>query len=467
MNLKLSHSTCLSSGRVLVCGGDLQQSQGIEQALASSGFDVAYVQRPDLVMPALLQTPAEVCLVDSAIDDDAISALAADLHKQHCDTQLVRLISSSASADVIGHCDVLEKPYTPTALAQVVRWAAARARLLSENSRLKQRVDRLRLNQTFSRSPAMQRLMDRVREVADSDLPVLIQGEPGSGAAEIAQTLHLLSIRNQRPCVRIECSVLSADCLLRELGGQNSTLSRSNFGAGPSRLRAAEGGTLVLADVDAVALTVQRRLAELLQNSDPARHGVSETAREPRLIATTHVDLQALVRLGAFDAELLSRLAQTVLTAVPLRERKEDIASLTEQLLAEIAIREGRPRKRLTVEALELLEQHPWPGNLHELRNVIDRSCALDNSEWLTGDMLRPWIADAKFDGQANSGLTLKDMERKLIETTFARCGGNRERTAQSLQIGVRTLSGKLREYGYPPRGAPGSNLSTLERKAA
>jgi DNA-binding NtrC family response regulator len=297
---------------------------------------------------------------------------------------------------------------------------------------------------------------------------VLIQGEAGCGAAEIAQTLHLLSTRSQRPCVRIECSVLSADCLLRELGGQNSTLPRSSFGAGPGRLRAAEGGTLVLADVDAVALTVQRRLAELLHNSHPARHGgLSEAAREPRLVATTHADLHALVRSGAFDPELFSQLAQTVLSAVPLRERKEDIASLTEQMLAEIAIREGRPRKRLTVEALEVLEQHAWPGNLHELRNVIDRSCALDTSEWLTGDMIRPWIADTKFDGPVNSGLTLKDMERKLIETTFARCGGNRERTAQSLQIGVRTLSGKLREYGYPPRGAPGSNLNTLERKAA
>jgi len=110
-----------------------------------------------------------------------------------------------------------------------------------------------------------------------------------------------------------------------------------------------------------------------------------------------------------------------------------------------------------------LLLQHDWPGNVRELKNVIERTCSIEKGNKLTAEMIRPWIVENETEELSVSvGLTLREMERKLIESTFERFGGNREKTAKSLQIGLRTLSGKLREYGYPPRGGPGSN-----RKAA
>ena len=143
-----------------------------------------------------------------------------------------------------------------------------------------------------------------------------------------------------------------------------------------------------------------------------------------------------------------------------------------EHFIGQISLKEGRPLRAVTSAALGMLESYPWPGNVRELQNVIERACTAQVSEAITADDLRPWLQDgATEDSVEGVGMTLREMERKLIESTFARCNGNRERTAQILKIGLRTLSGKLREYGYPPRGGPGSNIriqsQAVERKAA
>jgi DNA-binding NtrC family response regulator len=153
-------------------------------------------------------------------------------------------------------------------------------------------------------------------------------------------------------------------------------------------------------------------------------------------------------------------MAAERLLVPPLRERPEDIAPLAEQFFIRWALQEDQPRPRLTRNALECLKDHLWPGNLRELYTVLRNTAILAKGNDITADMLRLWLAKAEIvDGAEVPRMTLADMERQLIETTFTRCGGNREKTANSLDIGLRTLSGKLREYGYPPRGGPGSNL--------
>lgn len=176
-------------------------------------------------------------------------------------------------------------------------------------------------------------------------------------------------------------------------------------------------------------------------------------------MASTHVDLAVKAQEGRFPVSLYECLTACCIHVPPLRERLQDIGLLTERVLNHLAVVDGKPVKRLSVEALKTLRTHDWPGNLRELENVVERSCSLDESPMLTAEMIGPWIARSiEADSQEPSGLSLREMERKLIETTFTRCQGNREQTARLLKIGIRTLSGKLREYGYPPRGGPGSN---------
>jgi len=176
-------------------------------------------------------------------------------------------------------------------------------------------------------------------------------------------------------------------------------------------------------------------------------------------MASTHVDLAIEAQEGRFPVALYECLTACSIQVPPLRERLQDIGLLTEHILNHLAVVEGKAVKRLSVEALKTLRSHNWPGNLRELENVIERACSLDETTLLTAETIAPWIAQTlEAEPQEASSLSLREMERKLIETTFTRCQGNREQTARLLKIGIRTLSGKLREYGYPPRGGPGSN---------
>tara|TARA_B100001939_G_scaffold203444_1_gene174894 strand:- start:335 stop:1039 length:705 start_codon:yes stop_codon:yes gene_type:complete len=233
----------------------------------------------------------------------------------------------------------------------------------------------------------------------------------------------------------------------------------------------ADGGSILLDNVETVALPFQKRLALLLEKR--ATSILNGTTESPniRFIAATHCDLNRLAMEGRFRDDLLQHLSGITLQSPPLRVRQNDIPLLVEHFIGEISLKEGRPPRSVATEALQLLENHPWPGNVRELQNVIERACTIEVGGAIGAESIRPWLQnDSAEEGNVEGvGMTLREMERKLIESTFARCNGNRERTAQILKIGLRTLSGKLREYGYPPRGRPGSNLKihTAERKAA
>jgi len=179
-----------------------------------------------------------------------------------------------------------------------------------------------------------------------------------------------------------------------------------------------------------------------------------------RIVAATHLNLD-LPNRQTLGLEILSRGMNAQRLIVPaLRERPEDIGPLAEQFFIRWALQEDQPRPRLTRNALEVLKEHLWPGNVRELYTVLRNTAILADAGDVTADILRPWLAKSiEVEVNETPRVTLADMERQLIETTFTRCGGNREKTALSLDIGLRTLSGKLREYGYPPRGGPGSNL--------
>jgi DNA-binding NtrC family response regulator len=223
----------------------------------------------------------------------------------------------------------------------------------------------------------------------------------------------------------------------------------------------ADGGTLVLEDAEFLSLSLQRRLGRYLKRNHS--RALLAGLRRARIIITTSRSGNDWSAADGSDPDLWGALGQVIVRTPPLREHPDDIPVLADRFLTEWAFREGRPAKQLTFEALELLKQHSWPGNVRELRRVLNQACRLDADGCLSAAALALWLSGTPADiAHREAGLSLREMERRLIETTFARCGGNREHTARTLQIGIRTLSGKLREYGYPPRGGPDSN-----RKAA
>ena len=343
------------------------------------------------------------------------------------------------------------------------------SRLVEQHRRLKRRLAQRRGRELVGQSSQMERLRQQIVEIAAIESPVLIQGERGTGKEVIARAIHDASERAYRPFIKVNCGVLTSVSLERELFGCTPAAGVDRPEDRVGRLEMAHGGVLLLDDVSEVALPLQLKLLRAFESRGFEKLGTSETIPlNVRVIATHSSDLKQLVAQGHFRADLYAFLCQNVLDVPALRERADDISALTEHFLNQAAVREGKPVRRLPLDTLQLLRGYNWPGNVRELENLVDRACAVDLGLKLTADMLRPWLAGEIPEVHTiDAGLTLREMERKLIESTFARFGGNRERTAQALQIGLRTLSGKLREYGYPPRGGPGSNQLRRESRAA
>ncbi len=321
-------------------------------------------------------------------------------------------------------------------------------------------------------SQAIQTLRDRIAGVVHLKTPVLIQGVSGSEVLLVAEMIHDSRFLENQPLIRVNCSLLSTENIERELFGyySNEESQYSNDPVwNPGRLEQAEGGTLILDQIHQASLPVQGVLLKLFESGSY----LSPEDQQPKvvncsLISVSHLSLTELVSQNQFKRKLASLLAGSTISVPRLNDRTEDLALLTEHILNEVSKSEGTIPKLLTLDGLEALKRHDWVGDVQELRNLLRHVSLVDNGPRLDEASLAPWIeSETVSDADSLVGMTLREMEQKLIESTFARCGGNRENTAQMLDIGLRTLSGKLRSYGYPPRGGPDSKRKFTVRRAA
>lgn len=346
------------------------------------------------------------------------------------------------------------------------------ARLSRECTELISELNARSSRRLIGYSQAIQTLRDRVADVVYANTPVLIQGVPGAELSLVAEIIHDSMFINSRPLIKLNCSILTTENWERELLGfysQSDSKFSNELVWNPGRIEQAAGGTLVLDQVNRVSLPVQAILLKIFSKGEyqsPEDEQLKEI--NCRIISISTSLLQDLVSQNRFKRKLLSVLAETIISVPRLNDRKEDLALLTETILSEVAQSEGMVPKLLTLDGLEALKNHDWSGDVQELRNLIRHVNLVETGLRLDATSLAPWIGtETVTTADSLVGLTLREMEQKLIESTFARCGGNRENTAQMLDIGLRTLSGKLRSYGYPPRGGPDSKRKFTIRRAA
>jgi transcriptional regulator with GAF, ATPase, and Fis domain len=325
-------------------------------------------------------------------------------------------------------------------------------------------------------SRVMQELRNRTAQIAATDETVLICGESGTGKELVAQTIHALSRRADGPLVSLNCPVLSTQLTESELFGHKRGAFTGAESDRTGRFELAQGGSILLDEVTEIDPALQAKLLRVLQERSFERVGSSETVSvDVRVLATTNRDLPTEIAAGRFREDLYFRLAVVPLLVPPLREREGDVLELADFFLADASRRLERGPFELEGYARELLASYRWPGNVRELQNIVTRACVLNQGQAIRADELRPWlrtgtrvnIHQQTADGQPTGdpapgaigscrvpavGMTLEEVERQLIETTLERFDGHRAKTAEALGIGIRTLSGKLRSYGYAPR---------------
>lgn len=448
----LMPATIRLTGRVAVWSVHEPSRSRLAMVVRQNGYDAVMYSTLDELRQGLSTDDFAACVLDEPSSHEVIRNLNSTVRIAGKPTQFIvvpALADRALWAQPAG-CDVLDPPCTPEKLGRLLFSAVGRSRLVAENLQLKRRLEGRMFDDLVGISPAMDDVRRLVQTASEHDRPVLVVGESGVGTTVVARAIHVARFGTRSPFLKLCSSVLASNLLEQELFGDAHH---------PGRLAGGQGGTLLLEDIETLSVPLQEQLARVLATGTFRPQGSTEDVGvRVRIVVSSHADLNQLVNEGKFHRELLRLCKQHTIVVPTLRDRPEDVAPLAEQFLLECSVREGQPQKRISSEALQRLRNHPWPGNVRQLQNVISRCCSLTTTDEINVSDLEPWMEQGTEGEPGDPGMTLAQMERKLIEATFNRYGGNRELTAKALSIGIRTLSGKLREYGYPPRGGPGSN---------
>ncbi len=370
-------------------------------------------------------------------------------------------VDTAVTAMKEGAYDYIQKPFKPREILKLVRKAIEKQSLVLENRLLQERIkDFQKFEKIVGRSPAMKKVLEIVAQVAPSSATVLIQGESGTGKEVIAQAIHDLSPRVNKPFVKVSCAALPETLLEAELFGYERGAFTGAIARKEGRFELANGGTLFLDEIGEVSPTVQVKLLRVLQVGEFERLGGTKTFRaDVRLVAATNVNLLEAVERKAFREDLFSRLNVITLILPPLREREGDIPLLAHHFLEIFQKKNNKDVKGFTQEALEVMLRYSWPRNVRQLENAIERAVVLTRGEMIVPGDLPPEIlktVEGIVAGEAalmdektisiSLGTPLEAIERRVIEETLRHSRGDKNLASKILGISARTIYRKIEE---------------------
>lgn len=451
-------------GRVLIVDDHASARESMADILRHAGHQVQCVSSAVEALKQLSSEAFDVVVTDLQMPGMTGIELIRNLQRQSHGAQAIMVtahatVATAVEAMRLGAFDYIEKPFRVEHLEGLVNRALEHRQQLDRHEPAIQPVSRESHCCLIGASAAMQQVRKRIDQIAPTSETVLILGESGTGKELLARTIHAASPRRNGPFVGLNCPALSEQLMESELFGHERGAFTGAEVRRTGRFELANGGTILLDEVTEIDIPLQSKLLRVLQERSFERVGSSTTIHvDVRVLATTNRDLQKLVNSGGFREDLFYRLAVIPLEVPPLRNRIDDVPELARHFLQRAAERLGRDICVLDESALQLLLDYHWPGNVRELENIVTRASVLNTGRPITADELQPWLIDSHGDHATTEtdavtvGVSLREMERKLIQMTLDHFSGHRAKTATALGIGIRTLSGKLREYGYAPR---------------
>lgn len=447
-----------SSIRILVVDDEQGLCAGLQEALRREGYQVDGTTDPLAALKLTQERAYHLVLTDLKMP--GLSGLEF-MNQVRARTPATAFILMTAFATVEnavqamkeGAFDYLPKPIDMRRLRALVEKALEFQALMAENSELRQRLQAAPdPGLLIGDSEAMRKVASLVREVAESDITVLIEGESGTGKEVVARSIHLQSARKDKPFISVNCAALAEPLLEAELFGHVKGAFTGAIANKPGRFQLADKGTLFLDEIGDLSPKGQGDLLRVLEDSAFRMVGGSELIRvNVRIIAATNKNLQEAVGTGKFREDLFYRLQIVPIQMPPLRERADDIPLLMDSFFEQFCSKHKRRRKRLSPEAILICQRFPWPGNVRQLRNLVERLVVTCRNSIVEVADLPDFLRD--YDRTTTTfmvrpGTPMSEVEKMLIKQTLTHVTQNREEAAKALGISRRTLQYKLKLYG-------------------
>ena len=438
---------------ILVVDDDLHILEVIEARLLSAGYQVVKVDSGKKALESLQENPIDLMISDMKMPELSGMELLGKVRKIRPELPVVFLtaygtINGAVESIKAGAVDYLTKPFKGNQLVDKIGTILAREAKKRQNSRGKIVTDP---EFFFGQSPAMREVTDLIERVADSNVNVLLLGDSGVGKERVAQQIHQLSSRKEKPFVVVDCGSTPVSLLESELFGHVKGAFTHAVRDKKGLISTADKGTLFLDEIGNISPEMQMRLLRFLEDRQIRRIGaVNSKAVDCRIIAATNTDLEADVKEGLFREDLFYRLRVVTILVPSLKERKEDIPAMLEHFAAIYCKEYQIDPVEIPKETVEWLLNYPWPGNIRELKNAVEGGIVLCKNGVLTPDDFH--LSNATSDDTNEMvdvpPMTLEESEKKAILSALKETGGIQSKAAKILGISRRAIHYKIKKYG-------------------
>jgi len=448
--------------RVLVVDDEPSVGESLRLLLKEEGAEVFTLTHPSRVIPFLKENPVDLIFCDLRMPRISGWELFRSIKEEfsHIPVLLMSAYGTEDTAQEFlleGGWEYIKKPITPQKIHHILQ-RIKESRISSVFAPIVPRKvpDSFRLGEIIGQHPLMRNVFEMIRKVAPYPTTVLIEGESGVGKELVAREIHRLSARREGPFVPVNCGAIPSTLLESELFGYKKGAFTGADRDRTGLIVEASGGTLFLDEIGELPPDLQVELLRVLQEGKVQPLGTTHPIEvDVRWISATLKDLKSMVQEGKFRSDLYYRLNVISIYLPPLRKRKEDIPLIVEETLYRLEEKYGKKVKGVESSAVELLLTYPFYGNVRELINVLERAYILTEGEWITREALAPFLVLREENKEEKKEeihdlsipKAVRELEIRYIREALRRTGGNKTRAAQLLNISLRALQYKIKEY--------------------
>jgi two-component system, NtrC family, response regulator AtoC len=445
--------------RVLIVDDDRATSAGMADVVEEWGYEPEVADTLKAGWNAINRLVPDVAIVDLKLPDGSGLDLLHRVKETYPDVSVVILtghatVDSAVKALKVGAEDYVTKPVDLPRLQVILKTVEDKQMMKQEILELRRQLQKMgALGHLVGKSPRMQRLFEEIEMVANTDANVFIVGESGSGKEVVANTIHYLSRRRNKPFIAFNCGAISPTLIESEIFGHEKGAFTNAIKRREGYFEMAKGGTVFLDEITEMPIELQVKLLRVLEEGKFRRVGGNDEINiDARIIAASNRDLQKAISDGRMREDLYYRLNVFPIDVPPLRERLEDIPLFSHFFLQKLNETEDKKVDKIEADFIEALQAYEWPGNVRELRNVINRAFIMARTDTLTLECLPDKLVGGRRKRSRNAvtiplGQPMEEVERIVIEETLSMTDGDRRKTAEILGISYKTLYNKTKKY--------------------